>query len=243
MGRRETRVIDPIGSESVFPAEPVESRVFLEDVIPALFADLDLSPEQRAVELRLGIVLQGEAGGDPSGDRGGEWTLHFVEGELGIETFRSPDCDLTLVQRVEDWRAALWSGQPPLVADALRELFHAPGTGPTAGSGAPRLEPDPRALAELRRLRGLLEIRVEAADHEPSGAGSGKWQLGIQLGPGPIPTEPDATIELGAAQAEAIRQGRLHPLEALMTGELRLEGDLGLILQLQALAMTASLPR
>ncbi len=240
-------MIDPIGSESAFPTEPVEPRVFIEDVIPALFADLDLTPAQRAIELRLGIVLKGESGGDSGGasggDSGGEWTLHFVEGELGIETFRSPDCDLTLVQRVADWRAALWSGKPAFVADALQVLFRPPGSRPTSALEASTLVPDPRALEELRGLRGLLEIRVEAADRERSGDGSEDWRLGIRLGPGPIPAEADATIELGAAQAEAIHRGQLHPLEALMTGELRLEGDLGLILQIQAIAMTASLVR
>ena len=240
-------MIDPIGSESAFPAEPVEPRVFIEDVIPALFADLDLTPAQRDVELRLGIVLQGESGGDPGGDTGvdsgGEWTLHFVDGELGIETFRSPDCDLTLVQRVADWRAALWSGKPAFVADALQVLFRSPGSRPTSALQASMLVPDPRALEELRGLRGLLEIRVEASDRERSGDGSGDWRLGIRLGPGPIPAEADATIELGDAQAEAIHRGQLHPFEALMTGELRLEGDLGLIFQIQAIAMTASLPR
>jgi hypothetical protein len=236
-------VIDPIGSQSEFPAEPVESRVFIEDVIPALFADLDLTPAQRAVELRLGIVLQGKSGGDPGGDSGGEWTLHFVDGELGIETFRSPDCDLTLVQRVADWRAALWTGTPAFVADAVQALFRPLGTRSAPGLLPFTIAPDPRALAELRRLRGLLEIRVEVSDRERSGDGSGDWRLGIRLGPGPIPAEVDASIELGAAQAEAIHRGSLHPLEALMTGELRLEGDLGLILQIQAIAMTASLPR
>jgi len=151
VGRRKTRVIDPSGSASVFPAEPVEPGVFVEDVIPALFADLDLSPAQRAVELRLGIVLQGEADAEARADSGGEWTLHFVDGELGIETGRSPDCDLTLVQSVADWRAALWSGQPPLVADALRRgdtgpRFHALTRPPRAeGEAAARAV----ALAEI----------------------------------------------------------------------------------------------
>ena len=42
-------------------------------------------------------------------------------------------------------------------------------------------------------------------------------------------------------KAEAIRVGDLHPLEALITGQLQLDGDLGLILQLQAVAMTLSM--
>ena len=111
--------------------------------------------------------------------------------------------------------------------------------------------PDPSALAELRKLRGYLELRVATAESgkaslgagDRSGVVRGPWRLGIQFGPGALPTSPDASVELGAAQAEAIQRGQLHPLEALMTGELRLEGDLGLILQLQAIAMMASLAR
>jgi putative sterol carrier protein len=58
----------------------------------------------------------------------------------------------------------------------------------------------------------------------------------------PISDSPDASIRLDAEQAEAIRRGELHPVEALITGQLRLEGDLGLIIQLQAIAMLASPP-
>lgn len=220
-------------SETVFPPEPVEPRVFVEDVIPSLFVDLELSPEERAAELRVGIVLRGEGGG--------EWTLHFVEGELGIRSPRAPECDLTLVQRVEDWRSALWEGRPAFVADALTQLLQpgAAGIRPGLRPGMAGLAsmPDPQTVAELRALRGLLEIRVA------SEVGEGDWCLAIQLGPGALATTPDATVALGAEQAEAIHRGAIHPIEALITGQLRLEGDLGLILQLQALAMRAMIPR
>ena len=237
------------GADPAFPPRPVDPGVFVEDVIPALFADLDLTPAERAVELRLGIVLRGGSGG--------EWTLHFIDGELGIATMRDPACDLSVVLAVEDWRAALWEGTPALVADALAaRLRPAQSTRPTqAGPSASPLSlarlPDPGALAELRKLRGYLEIRVAASesakaslsDGDRSGMVRGPWRLGILFGPGELPRSPDASVELGAAQAEAIQRGQLHPLEALMTGELRLEGDLGLILQLQAIAMMASLAR
>ncbi|MBK7947323.1 MAG: SCP2 sterol-binding domain-containing protein [Deltaproteobacteria bacterium] len=225
-------------SETVFPAEPVEPRVFVEDVIPSLFVDLELSPEERAAELRVGIVLRGEGGG--------EWTLHFVEGELGIRSVRAPECDLTIVQRVEDWRSALWEGRPAFVADAL-ELLLQPGAvgirpGLRPGMAGLASMPDPQTVAELRALRGLLEIRV-ASEAVGDGDGEGDWCLAVQLGPGALATTPDATIALGAEQAEAIHRGAIHPIEALITGQLRLEGDLGLILQLQALAMRAMIPR
>lgn len=223
-------------AEFEFPAEPVEPRVFVEDVIPGLFVDVELTAEERRTELRLGVVLRGEGGG--------EWTLHFVDGELGIAASRAPECDLTLVQGVDDWRAALWGGRPAFVADAVQRLLQpgAAGLRPGLNPGLSGLAspPDPETVAELRALRGLLEIRVASAE-EPGGETD--WVLALQLGPGPLATTPDATIALGAREAEAIHRGELHPIEALITGQLRLEGDLGLILQLQALAMRSMLPR
>ncbi len=225
--------------ESVFPERPVEPRVFVEDVIPALFAGVELSAEDRAAELLLGVSLVGAGGG--------EWTLHFVEGELGIGSRLRPDCDLTLVQTVEDWRSALWEGRPGIVSDLVRVAFRGVGLADVGepdslasglvglSSGGP---PDPATVAELRSLRGCIEIRF--AGTSSPGA---DWRLAIVLGPGPVPAQPDATITLDEAEAEAMRQGTLHPLDALMTGRLRLEGDLGLVLQIQALALRASFAR
>jgi putative sterol carrier protein len=84
-------------------------------------------------------------------------------------------------------------------------------------------------------------IEAVIAEEEPA-SGAADWRIGIHLGRGPIPESPQATIRLGAEQAEAIRDGGLHPVEALITGQLRLEGDLGLILQLQAVAMLVMMP-
>lgn len=231
---------DPQGEpDPVFPARPVAPRVFIEDVIPALFAGVELSGAERAGELRLGVVL--------SGADGGEWTLHFIQGELGIEARRRSDCDLSLVQSVEDWRAALWEGRPGFVSDLVRAALA--DVGPAEIGGAVALSPglvglvnggppDPATLAELRTMRGRVELRFAGA-----GTAGADWRLSIVLGPGAIPASPDATIRLDAAEADAMRQGTLHPLDALMTGRLRLEGDLGLVLQLQALALRGARPR
>lgn len=267
-------------AESAFPPRPVTPRVFVEDVIPALFADLELSAAERAADYRVGIVLDGEGGG--------EWTLHFVDGELGVDAGRRMDCDLSLVQSVADWRSALWENRPAFFTDLVRRtlsvetetetetgteteteietgtaLRSTAQTGDVGASWSIASGPvlDAETLAELRSLRGRIDIRVADAatraaagpadrSTAPASTGApatqgqpGSWQLSIVLGPIPIPTVPDATISLAAEQAEAIRLGTLHPLEALMTGELRLEGDLGLVFQLQALALRASLAR
>jgi hypothetical protein len=90
----------------------------------------------------------------------------------------------------------------------------------------------------LSEIQGLIEAIIAGESEEMD-----DWRVGIRIGPGPIPESPQATILLGTEQADAIRRGDLHPLEALITGQLRLEGDLGLIIQLQAVAMTASMPK
>ena len=210
---------------SLFPDDPVLPREFIEELIPSFFAEVELDAEEEKVELKLGVVLSGEEGGD--------WTLHFVEGELGIQAARDEACEITIIQAVENWRAALWEGRPTLVAsgvDQIREGGVDALRPPPPPGGGPR--PDP--LKGISDLRGRIEMVIE-------GEAQPDWAVGILIGGGPIPETPQATIRLGSAQAEAIRVGDLHPLEALITGQLQLDGDLGLILQLQAVAMTLSM--
>ena len=210
---------------TLIPADPISPREFVEDLIPSLFAEVELDEAEEELELKLGIVL--------AGDDGGDWTLHFVEGELGIGSSREEGCEITVIQAVEDWRAALWEGRPALVAAAVDRIRDG-GTDalrpPQPPGGGPR--PDP--LKGISDLRGRIEMVIE-------GEAQPDWSVGILIGGGPIPETPQATIRLGSAQADAIRTGELHPLEALITGQLQLDGDLGLILQLQAVAMTLSM--
>jgi hypothetical protein len=235
--------IRPIGGPerelSRLPSEPVPSRVFVEEALPALFAELELGPDERALDLEIGIVLTPDdtgEDGDAEADRGGAWTLHLVGGELGIAEGRGTGCVVTVVQSVSDWRAALWEGRPRLVADLVDALAE---SGPNAlrAIGEANRPKNPAALEELRELGGMVEMVVSGE------AESGDdWRVALLIGPGPVPETAQATVRLGAEQAEAIRRGVLHPLEALMSGSLRLEGDLGLILRLQAIALAASLP-
>ncbi len=214
---------------SPFPADPVSSREFIEDVVPSLFAEVELDEAEEAIELKVGVVLRGEE----DGDAGGEWTLHFIEGELGIVEGRQDACEITLVLHVADWRSALWEGRPALIAEAFDRIRDSGLNAlrpPPPPVGAPR--PDP--LRGISDLKGLIEAVIGSEKGED-------WRVGVQVGPGPLPDLPQATIRLGAEQAEAIRCGSLHPLEALITGQLQLDGDLGLILQLQAVAMTLSI--
>ena len=42
-----------------FPDQPVPPDEFIEDVIPSLFAEMELEPDEAAIDLRVGVVLQG----------------------------------------------------------------------------------------------------------------------------------------------------------------------------------------
>jgi hypothetical protein len=209
---------------TVLPDEPVSAREFVEDIVLAVFAGAELSEHERGVDLKVGVCLRGEGGG--------VWTLHFVEGELGISEGRDDDCALTLIQNVDDWRAALWEDRPGLVADLVHRVVEE-GPGAFSPPGLDLAPRNPAALEELRELDGLIEGVVASSD-------APDWRVAVRIGAGPIPDRPDATIRIGAEEAEAIRRGELHPIEALITGRLRLDGDLGLILRLQAIAMAAT---
>jgi hypothetical protein len=218
---------------SFLPPHPVPAREFFEDSLPALFARIELDERERAVDLKVGVVLRNSE----AGDDGGEWTLQFSGGELTIRAERAPDCEITIVQSVADWRSALWEGRPRLIADAVASVAAAgPAALRPADDSAGASNPD--ALKGLSEIQGLMEAIIAGESEEGE-----DWRVGIQIGPGPIPDSPQATIRLGAEQAEAMRRGELHPVEALITGQLRLEGDLGLIMQLQAVAMLASMPK
>ena len=218
---------------STFPTHPVPCHEFIEDVVPSLFAEAELEPAEEAIDLKVGIVLRGDAEEGSRKDAGGDWTLHFVEGELGIARGREEACEITVVQSVADWRSALWEGRPALIADLVDQIRE---QGPEAlrPPRAPGGGPPPDPLKGISDLRGLIEAVI--ADEQGR-----DWRVGVLIGPGAIPETPQATIRLGAEQADAIRAGELHPLEALITGQLQLDGDLGLILQLQAVAMTLSM--
>ena len=69
---------------------------------------------------------------------------------------------------------------------------------------------------------------------------AGDWRVGLQLGPGEIPTRPTTEVCLSATDADQMATGDLKPIEAFMAGRIRILGDMGLVLQMQAAQMQAA---
>jgi putative sterol carrier protein len=86
----------------------------------------------------------------------------------------------------------------------------------------------------MRALDGLIRIVVHGGD-------GGDFAVGFKLGPGAIPAQPSATLSVSQADALAMQQGELDPLAAFMSGRIRVEGDMTLVLQMQAISMQAAM--
>ena len=209
---------------SDFPASPLAPAEFLESWLPAAFAAAPVPDEVKAVELELGVVLEGQGGG--------EWVFQMQGGELGVQPGSRTNAAFTLVQSVEDWRGALWEGRGGAIGKGASTVFRpASLAGVESASGGMLKPPGPAALAQMRSLDGLLSLVV-------SGGQGGDWGVGFKLGPGDIPAEPNTVVTLTDADAVALGRGELNPLEAFMAGRIQVDGDVALLMQMQAAAMS-----
>ena len=209
---------------SDFPASPLAPSEFLEDWLPRAFATVELPDDVKSVELELGVVLEGQGGG--------EWVFQLLGGKLAVRPGSRVSAAFTLLQSVADWRGALWEGRGGAIGKGASTVFRpASLAGIETAAGGMLKPPGPAALAQMRSLDGLLSLVV-------SGGAGGDWGVGFKLGPGDIPAEPNTKVTLTADDAAALERGELNPLEAFMAGRIQVDGDVALLMQMQAAAMS-----
>lgn len=98
-----------------FPASPIPPKEFVEKWFPQAFAEAGLPPGSEQVDVKLGIQLDGEGGG--------EWIFHLVGGKMNVRQESRTDASFTYVQSVEDWRGALWEGRGGVIGKQASALF------------------------------------------------------------------------------------------------------------------------
>jgi hypothetical protein len=203
-----------------FPAQPVSPRELLEEWLPAAFADAGLPPGAEDLDVKLGIRLDGEGGG--------EWLFHLDHGRFSVARAPRDEAAFSYVQSVADWRGALWEGRGGAIGEGAARFFQPGAAAPAAGQlgGAP----SPAALVELAKLSGLIRMVV-------AGEGGASWSVAFKIGPGALPALPTTTLTLSEADAAALGRGELDPMTAFMSGRMRVEGDITLMLQVQAVQM------
>lgn len=211
-----------------FPSAPVPPATFFEEWLPQAFAAADLPEEARRVETRLGVLLEG--------DGGGEWVFEVKAGEMAVEQASRDETAFTVVQSVADWRGCLWEGRGGAIGSQAATLFRpgsataAPPPGQMGQMGGP---PNPAALEQLQKLDGVIRMVV-------TGGEGGDWAVAFKLGPGAIPAEPTATLTLTAEDAAAMQKGELDPMAAFMSGRIQVAGDMTIVMQMQAIQMQAA---
>jgi hypothetical protein len=154
--------------------------------------------------------------------------FHLDHGRVHVVRGPRDEAAFSYVQSVEDWRGALWEGRGGAIGQGAARFFQ-PGTdAPAAGQlgGAP----SPAALVELAKLSGMIRMVV-------AGDGGEGWSVAFKIGPGAIPAAPTTTLTLSEADAAALGRGELDPMTAFMSGRMRVEGDMTLMLQVQAVQM------
>ncbi|TMA34919.1 MAG: SCP2 sterol-binding domain-containing protein [Deltaproteobacteria bacterium] len=206
-----------------FPRSPVAPAELLERYLPAAFAATPRPEQAAGVALALGVRLVGEGGG--------EWVLDVGAGDVRVRAGSRAETAFSYVQSVDDWRGALWEGRGGAVGRGAAALFR-PGAREVEAAVGLVGAGIPAAIASLRELRGLLHVVVSDS--------AGDWRVGLQLGPGEIPTRPTTEVCLSATDADQMATGDLKPIEAFMAGRIRILGDMGLVLQMQAAQMQAA---
>lgn len=182
---------------------------FFEQTIPDLFdrARGKITDAQRAVEAAFGFRVLG--------DEGGAWTLRFVRGDLRIEQGIADDCLVAVEQPADAWQRG-WREAAGTGEDPMSTLVAEPE----------RIKPE--WLDKVRQVHGTLRATLMDGDESI-------WEITVRFGRGPI--EPQTTIIVPLAAADEIRAGRLQPQQAMMSGRLKIRGDMNLAMQVAALAV------
>ncbi len=207
-----------------FPPSPISPAEFIESFLPKAFAEADVPDALKNFEGKIGIQLEGEGGG--------EWTFQVEDGALQVAREPRDEAAFTFAQSVADWRGALWEGRGGAIGKQASGLFR-PGQLQAAQPGSLGGAPTPAALTQLRALDGLLRMIV-------TGGQGGDWSVDFRLGPGPMPEQPTTAIRITSEDAAAMERGELNPIEAFMAGRIQLEGDMALMMQMQAIQMQAA---
>jgi SCP-2 sterol transfer family len=200
---------------------PTDPRTFFLETLPAQW-NASLREQERAVEAAERL-LAGMRGVDATiqveieGEGGGRFFLNIAAGRLTPGTAAAYAPFLTLRQD----RASFERFAAEVGDSALGFLG--------ALSGLAQEMRLTRARVDL--LAGLMgSVRFELR-------GAGGFVLLTQFGGGPPPEAPSTSISVDRDAYRALRAGELNPQDAFLGGQIQVEGDLQLAMQLALAAL------
>lgn len=149
-----------------------------------------------------------------SGPGGGAWDVRADEEGLQIEPASRDAPDIWVRQSVDDFRAAF---------DGDENL---PALIPPGWSALDLLFLDPRDAELMRQVNGRAAVELH-------GRRARRWTLDVAFGAsGATAGRPRSTVRLDGATFEGIQNGTLSPIQPLLDGRLKIDGDRALAMQL-----------
>jgi len=187
---------------------PAETTVaaFFESWLPAAFAASGRQAPLSAPMVRATL----------SGAGGGAWDVQASEGDLHVEKATREPPDVWLRQSAADFLTALSPDPDPDLPTLL----------PPGWSALDLLFLDPRDIELLRQVSGRILVEV-------AGRRGRRWAFDVGFGKtGVSAGRPRSTIRLDGATFDGLRNGSIPPMQPLLDGRLKLEGDRALAMQL-----------
>lgn len=179
---------------------------FFDDWLPAAFKAAGRPAPADAPVVRVTL----------SGPDGGAWDLQAREDELAIEKADRTPPDVWLRQSAADFLVALAPSPDPDLPELL----------PPGWSALDLLFLDPRDIELLRQVSGRILVEV-------AGKRGRRWAFDVAFGAtGVSAGRARATIRLDGATFDGLRRGTIPPIQPLLDGSLKLEGDRALAMQL-----------
>jgi hypothetical protein len=140
-----------------------------------------------------------------TGDGGGEWTLKITGGKMTVERAKG-DALVTYTLSAKD------------AGDAINGRN---GAAPALLLPPRPKNPRPGANAAVKALRGTMALNLTRPAGDPF-----KMEMSFNGA-----ATPRTTMTIAMADYVAMGEGKLNGQEAFMTGKLRVEGDMGFMMQ------------
>ena len=153
-----------------------------------------------------------------SGTGGGAWELALDGARLLVEPPGREPPDIWVRLSVADLRVALGAADPDL-----------PQMVSADWSARHLLTVNPSDIDLVRQISGRLLLEIEGRRRRRFALDVGFGKAGVSAG------RPRTTVRLDASTFEGLRSGALPPMQPLIDGRIKLEGDRALAMQLMLL--------
>lgn len=150
-----------------------------------------------------------------SGPGGGTWQAHADGATLTITAGERAAPDVWIRQPIADLRVVLGAPDPDL-----------PALLPAGWSIREILLAAPGDVDLVRQISGRLLFEIEGRRRR-------RWALDVAFGKAGVAAgRPRTTVRTDAATFDGLRAGTMAPMQALLDGRLKVEGDRALAMQL-----------